>query len=74
MTPPPRGKKEDGGQEGDGFQVHELARVDPKGTTPDVRDITLYLPLYKPVTLSELTLDAAARLERATPYATRKPV
>ena len=39
-----------------------------------MRDITLYLPLHKPVTLSELTLDTAARLERATPYATRKPV
>jgi hypothetical protein len=29
--------QDDGGQEGDGPQVHEFARVDPKGTTPDVR-------------------------------------
>lgn len=38
------------------------------------RDITLYLPLYKPVSIQEMRLDAGAQLQPATPYATRKPV
>jgi len=46
-------------------------RVGPERT---MRENTLYLPLYKPVTLSEVTLEAGARLEPATPYAIRKPV
>jgi hypothetical protein len=39
-----------------------------------MRDITLYLPLYKAVTIQELSLDADARLEPAVPYATAKPI
>lgn len=39
-----------------------------------MHDITLYLPLYKAVTIQELSLDADARLEPATPYAIHKPI
>src|SRR5213075_673687 len=31
-------------------------------------------PLYKPVTIKELSLDTDARLEPPTPYAIRKPI
>ena len=44
------------------------------GTARRMRDITLYLPLYKSVTVRELNLDPEARLEPATPYAMRKPI
>jgi len=44
------------------------------GREPALRDVTLYLPLYKAVTLNDLTLDASARLEPATPYVIRKPI
>jgi len=44
------------------------------GAERRMRDITLYLPLYKAVTVQELSLDPDARLEPATPYAVRKPV
>lgn len=44
------------------------------GRERQMRDITLYLPLYKPVTIQELSLDLGARLEPATPYAIRKPI
>jgi hypothetical protein len=39
-----------------------------------MRDITLYLPLYKAVTIQEVNLDADAHLEPPTPYAIRKPI
>ena len=39
-----------------------------------MRDITLYLPLYKAVTIQELSLDADAHLEPAAPYAIAKPI
>jgi hypothetical protein len=44
------------------------------GSERRMRDITLYLPLYKPVTIRELSLDADAQLEPARRYATAKPV
>ena len=44
------------------------------GTARRLRDITLYLPLYKAVTIRELSLDPEARLEPAAPYAVRKPI
>ena len=37
-------------------------------------EITLYLPLYKAVTIQELSLDADAHLEPAAPYAVAKPI
>jgi len=39
-----------------------------------MRDITLYLPLYKAVVVEEVILDGAARIEPATPYAVRAPI
>ena len=44
------------------------------GPEPRLREITLYLPLYKAVTVTELSLDANARLERPAPYAIERPV
>lgn len=44
------------------------------GRERKMRDITLYLPLYKAVTIQELSLDADAQLEPATPYAITKPI
>src|SRR5262249_1994849 len=46
----------------------------PLGGERKMRDITLYLPLYKPVIIHEITLDSKARLEPATPYAITKPI
>lgn len=39
-----------------------------------MREVTLYLPLYKAVTVSALDLDTEARLERARPYAISRPI
>jgi hypothetical protein len=39
-----------------------------------MQDITLYLPLYKAVSIQEVTLDAGARMEAATAYAIGKPI
>src|SRR5206468_8069993 len=39
-----------------------------------MRDITLYLPLYKAATVQSVSLDADARLEPATPYAIQRPI
>jgi hypothetical protein len=44
------------------------------GQERGMRDVTLYLPLYKPVTIRELSLDAGARLEPAKTYSTAKPI
>ena len=44
------------------------------GREPKMRDVTLYLPLYKAVTVQEISIDSNARLEAASPYAIAKPV
>ncbi|MHC1766187.1 MAG: SGNH/GDSL hydrolase family protein [Verrucomicrobiia bacterium] len=44
------------------------------GRSASLRQITLYLPLYKPVVIRGLTLDSDARLEPARPYTVRDPV
>jgi hypothetical protein len=44
------------------------------GRERKMRDVTLYLPLYKAVSIQEVSLDAEARLEPAAPYAIAKPV
>ncbi|HTL54300.1 MAG TPA: SGNH/GDSL hydrolase family protein, partial [Candidatus Limnocylindrales bacterium] len=44
------------------------------GRERKMRSITLYLPLYKPVKISELTLDSDALLEPALPYPVAKPI
>jgi len=48
------------------FDVHSPARR--------VRDITIYLPLYKPVKVVGVGVDSEAKLERAKPFAVAKPV
>lgn len=52
----------------------QIAKTWRVGREPLPRDITLYLPLYKPVTLEAITLETGARLERPTPYRIPKPV
>ena len=44
------------------------------GRERKMRDITIYLPLYKPITIKELSLDAEAKLESAKAYAIAKPI
>ena len=39
-----------------------------------MRDITVYLPLYKSVTIHQLSFEPGARIEPPAPYATKKPV
>lgn len=46
-------------------------RLGPAGR---MRDITLYLPLYKPVTIRGVALDPGAACQPATPYRVRQPV
>lgn len=55
-------------------QAGKITREWLVGRERAMRDITLYLPLYKPVSIQEITLEPGAKLEPATPYATRKPV
>lgn len=43
----------------------------PKGP---MREVTIYLPLYKPVTVDELVFDKEARWEDPAPFARPKPV
>jgi len=52
----------------------KIAREWRVGRERKMRDITVYLPLYKPVAIQELSLDADARLEPPRPYAIAKPV
>jgi hypothetical protein len=44
------------------------------GRERKLRDITLYLPLYKAVAIQEVSLDSQARIEPARPYAIAKPI
>jgi len=44
------------------------------GREPKLREVTVYLPLYKPVTVREVTLDKDVQLEAAKPYRIAKPV
>ena len=52
----------------------KIAQTWTVGRERKLRDITIYLPLYKAVTIQSLSFDPDARLEPATPYAVRKPV
>lgn len=51
-----------------------IAREWVVGKSNALRDITIYLPLYKAVSIEEITLDPKARLEPARPFALKKPV
>jgi hypothetical protein len=44
------------------------------GNERRTHDISIYLPLYKPVTIKEIALDPGALILSPTPYATRKPI
>jgi len=52
----------------------KIAQTWGVGQERQMRDITIYLPLYKSITIQSVTLDPDARLEPATPYAVAKPV
>jgi hypothetical protein len=52
----------------------KMAKIWQVGQERKMRDITLYLPLYKAVTIQELSLDAGAQLEQPGPYAIAKPI
>jgi lysophospholipase L1-like esterase len=42
--------------------------------TRQMHDVTIYLPLYKPITISEIILDADAKIEAPSKFALPKPV
>jgi hypothetical protein len=44
------------------------------GTKREMRDITIYLPLYKAVTIEKIVLEKEAKLEPPAPFALSKPV
>ena len=44
------------------------------GTKPELRDLTIYLPLYKAVTVKEIALEKGAKIEPPAPFALPKPV
>jgi len=44
------------------------------GETPQMRDVTIYLPLYKPITVSELIFDPGASIQAPSKFALPKPV
>lgn len=46
----------------------------PIGEPGTLRDVEFYLPLYKGVTIEEVSVDANAKVEAPTPYAIAKPV
>ena len=52
----------------------KIAKEWKVGSFYSLRDITLYLPLYKSVTITEILLDSKASLEKAKPYPVPKPV
>lgn len=52
----------------------KIVKVWRVGSTRVIRSVTLYLPLYKPVTVQEISLDLGARLDAPRPYRTVRPV
>ena len=52
----------------------KIEKVWQAGAKPAPRDITIYLPLYKAVSVTAITLDEGAKLEPARPYRVAKPV
>src|SRR5665213_337085 len=46
----------------------------PVGKSHALREITIYLPLYKAVTISEIVLVSGARIEAPSSFALNKPV
>ena len=52
----------------------KIVKIWGVGRERKMRDITIYLPLYKAVTIQSLSFEPEARIEPATPYAVSKPV
>jgi hypothetical protein len=52
----------------------KIAKEWALGKAGELREITLYLPLYKGVTIRELVLDKDAKIEAPKPFAVAKPV
>jgi hypothetical protein len=52
----------------------KMAQIWGVGRERKMRDITIYLPLYKAVTIQSLSFEPEARIEPATPYAIPKPI
>ncbi|OQB82989.1 MAG: hypothetical protein BWX88_03595 [Planctomycetes bacterium ADurb.Bin126] len=52
----------------------KIARTWTAGSDKAMRDITIYLPLYKPLSLESITLDAGAKVEPPRPYRVAKPI
>jgi len=46
----------------------------PIGKNPVFREITLYLPLYKGVTVKEIVVESNARIEKPAGFALKKPI
>ncbi len=52
----------------------KMAQIWGVGRERKMRDITIYLPLYKAVTIQSLSFEPEAQFEPPTPYAIPKPV
>jgi hypothetical protein len=52
----------------------KIVKIWGVGQERKLRDVTIYLPLYKAVTIESLSFEPWARIEPATPYAVTKPV
>jgi hypothetical protein len=52
----------------------KIAKEWTVGKAGEARDLTIYLPLYKGVTIKEIVLDKEAKIEAPKPFALAKPV
>lgn len=52
----------------------KIAKEWAAGAAAGPRDVTIYLPLYKGVTVKEIVLDKGAKVEAPRPFALAKPV
>ncbi len=52
----------------------KMAQTWKIGAEPKLREVTLYLPLYKAVSIQSVSLDAGARIEPPRPYKVAKPI
>jgi hypothetical protein len=52
----------------------KIAKTWDVGPDKKLRDVTLYLPLYKGVSIQDVTVDVGAKLEPPSPFALPKPV
>jgi lysophospholipase L1-like esterase len=52
----------------------KISKTGTAGSTAELREITIYLPLYNGISIEELTFDAGSKIDRASPFALPKPV